>query len=274
MLRAPTSSAAASFGYSMADLEAEVASLQRQQAASLLAAQSAAEAAAAAATGAEVVREQCLQRQAGLAQRVQAKQQAAAMLSKHLARQLLIAEVLQREQAVLHDVQATLAAALADGTAALQAAQERMPGYAQGQQHQEGGGGPAAAGQKPPMSGVQDAGERLLACRAQLQHLQHEVLSQILPAQHAVLAQLAGLLYDSDGVPQVSAPELQQQLAAARQAHDALLLQAGAMLDEVAERSQASSERKLAEDVLVHFWGDHRRLEALVADKDKDRQPA
>lgn len=67
--------AAASRGYSAADLEAEVASLQRRRDARLPNAASAAEAAVAAAVGAAVVEEQASQRQAALERRLQAKQQ-------------------------------------------------------------------------------------------------------------------------------------------------------------------------------------------------------
>lgn len=74
MLRAP-SAAAASLGYSAADLAAEVASLQRRQATHLEQAAEAAEVAAAAAAGADVVDEQAVQRRQGLEQRVQAKEQ-------------------------------------------------------------------------------------------------------------------------------------------------------------------------------------------------------
>lgn len=79
VLRSPgTPAAAASLGYSAADLEAEVASLARRRAAHLARATAAAEAAAAAAAGADVVEEQALQRQAAISQRLQAKQQVGA----------------------------------------------------------------------------------------------------------------------------------------------------------------------------------------------------
>lgn len=75
MLRAPHAPTAASLGYSAADLEAEVASLRRRQAAHLAQAADAAEAAVAAAAGAEAVEEQAAQRRALLDARLQAKQQ-------------------------------------------------------------------------------------------------------------------------------------------------------------------------------------------------------
>ncbi|KAL4430934.1 hypothetical protein ABPG75_006190 [Micractinium tetrahymenae] len=76
VLRAPAATAgAASLGYSGADLQAEVASLERRRDASLQAAVAQAEAAAAAAAGAEAVQEQAVLRRAALEQRVHAKQQ-------------------------------------------------------------------------------------------------------------------------------------------------------------------------------------------------------
>lgn len=66
---------AASLGYTTADLQAEVASLERRRDASLQAAVAQAEATAAAAAGAEVVREQAAGRRAALEQRLHAKRQ-------------------------------------------------------------------------------------------------------------------------------------------------------------------------------------------------------
>lgn len=76
VLRAPSApAAAASLGYSAADLEAEVTSLRRRRASHLEQAAAAAEAAAATAAGADVVEEQAAQLHASMVQRLQAKQQ-------------------------------------------------------------------------------------------------------------------------------------------------------------------------------------------------------
>lgn len=113
--------------------------------------------------------------------------------------------------------------------------------------------------------------EQLLTCRAELQQLAEQVHVSILPAQHAVVAQLAGVLYGSKdgtsaaGLPQLSPPQLLEQVREVAAAHDALTLQANAVLDEVIRRTQAQEERQLAEHVLLHFWGDAKQLTALAA---------
>ncbi|KAL4859467.1 hypothetical protein ACK3TF_000567 [Chlorella vulgaris] len=251
-------------GCSTSHLEAEAASLQQRQAAALGAALEAAEVAAAASAGAEVLEEQCRQRQAVMLPRLQAKQQVAAMLARHLARQLVVRQLLQLEQAAVQQVLCTAEAAAEDAHAAAQAAEERLPGYDVPPTQEQGVQAPqrheAAASTPAALETVQ----QLLACRTQMQHLSQVVHEHTLPAQQAVVTQLAGLLYCGDSRPQLSTSELQAQLAAAAAAHQALNLQANAVLAEVMERQAAAEERQLGEQVLVHFWTQPEQLAALV----------
>ena len=259
--------------------------LQRRRAALLAEAQDAAEAAAAAAAGADVVAEQAEQRAAAAARRVQVKQQAAAILARHLARQLLVRALLQHEQAAVQGLAAAAAGARADAELALQAALERLPRYAEPQQQarelpgvQQQQGADASSAVDDPVGTAQ----RLLAVRAQLQALQAQLQGGTLPAQQAVLQRLRSLLYGGSGggeaadaaaageepagVPELSAPELRARLAAAAAAHTVLEQQANALVAEVLERQSASqAPRALAERVLLDFWGDPARLVARAA---------
>ncbi|PRW58692.1 hypothetical protein C2E21_2996 [Chlorella sorokiniana] len=309
VLRAHSSgpAAAASRGYSAADLEAEVASLQRRRDARLPKVAGAAEAAVAAAAGADVVEEQAAQRQAALERRLQAKQQAAALLARHLSRQLLIRQLLQHEQAVVQEVQLVAAAVRADAEAALQAALHRLPAYAQ----QQGSGAEsatsssgsalpeqaaaAAPGGEDPVAAVQS----LLRCRQQLAQLLAQLQNDTLPAHQALFAKLHGMLYGGSGSddssnsgssgssnkasagqaagaavqrPELTPTALREQLVAVTEAHSKLSLAANALVSEVLDRQQApgaEQSRQLAQRVLTEFWstGGPRRLVALAAEQ-------
>jgi hypothetical protein len=228
--------------------------------------------------------------------------QVATMLAQHLARQLLVRQLLQQEQAVMQQVQATAAAARADAGLVLLTILDRLPGYdaqqQQRRQQQEEEQQTAAASGTSPEAGTAGAAaaaaaaagagpdpvataEELLACREQLQQLSAAVHGDTLPAQRAVFAQLHALLYrssidasssSSSGAaagqpqqPELSAPELQAQLAAVAAAHGAFLGQASALLTEIQERQAAPEQRHLAEQVLVDFWSRPGRLGAVAA---------
>lgn len=210
------------------------------------------------------------------------------MLTRHLARQLLVRQLLQREESVVQEVQAAAAAARADAELALQAALDRLPGPdvppQQGQQQPEEQQAAAGSeGQEGDTNPVAEA-QQLLACRAQLQQLLAQVQADTLPAQQAVLEQLRFLLYGgssgSGGVgsscsgeggsgkaaakpiqrPELSPPELQEQLAEISASYAALERHAQALIAEVQDRQRASGERELAITVLVDFWGAPQRL--------------
>ena len=133
------------------------------------------------------------------------------MLAEHLARQLVVRQLLQQEQAVVQQMQATAAAARADAELVLQTTLGRLPGYDAQQQQQQQQQAAAAGGRSPeagtaaaaaaaaagPGPDPVAAAEQLLACRAQLQHLSDQVHSDTLPAQRAVFAQLHALLHPS-----------------------------------------------------------------------------
>ena len=223
------------------------------------------------------------------------------MLAQHLARQLLVRQLLQQEQAVMQQVQATAAAARADAGLVLLTILDRLPGYdaqqqQQRRQQQEEEQQTAAASGTSPEAGTAGAAaaaaagagpdpvataEELLACREQLQQLSAAVHSDTLPAQRAVFAQLHALLYRSSSdassssssgaaagqpqQPELSAPELQAQLAAVAATHGAFLGQASALLTEIQERQAAPEQRHLAEQVLVDFWSRPGRLGAVAA---------
>lgn len=334
VLRAPAGAppAAASLGYTPSNLQAEVASLRRQQAARLAQAQDAAEAAAAAAAGAGVAEEQAQQRHAVLEARLQAKQQvggwgrhwqklgggavrrcglcskarpppepfalpllpclqAAAMLARHLARQLLVLQLLQHEQAAVQNAQTVVAAARADAEMALQAALGRLASYdAQQQQRQQHAATPGTASSSTDEELA--TAEQLLACRAELQRLLGDVQASTLPGLHAAYSQLHGLLFGSGssgddgsnpaaseqqqqhGELELSLPAVREQLAAVAEAHAALNLQANALISEVYERqsvasSRPDSERALAERVLLEFWTAPQRLAARAAEQQR-----
>lgn len=210
------------------------------------------------------------------------------MLVRHLARQLLVQRLLRHEQATLQEVQSIAAAARQDVEAALQAALDRLPGYEyaaheqQQEQPQQVAG--EAAGQELPADPVATA-EQLLACRAELQQLAAQVHAETLPAHRAVFGCLHQLLYPPHGgngeagsgasgsggeTAAAAAAELeltpaalQAQLAKAAAAKQALSLAATGVMSEALARQQAPGER-LAETVLLHFWGEPERLVALA----------
>lgn len=211
------------------------------------------------------------------------------MLARHLARQLLVRQLLEHEQRMTLQVQAAAAAARADAEAAVQAAQCRLPGYEQQPMQPEDGPASAAAdGTAGSSAGLQEGdhaatAQQLLACRAQLQGLQARLQADMLPAHQAVFAELHSLLYASscssasEGQPaaaerpQLTPPALQAQLADVAAAHQRLSLQANSLVAEVLERQApaAASERALAEAVLVEFWS---KPQALAARAEEQRR--
>lgn len=217
------------------------------------------------------------------------------MLARHLARQLLVQQLVRHEQAVLQEVQATVAAARQDAELVLEMAQARLPGYKGAAAQlpppavqQQGDHSPPAAQQQAvqPLAIAQ----QLLACRARLHELTEQTEAQALPAYRAVFAKLHGLLYSSSSGSgsggsdtcdaqgngpgdqgdlastelELSPPALQQQLAAVAETEARLSVQANALLEEVITRQQAPAERQLAETVLCWFWTQPERLKALA----------
>lgn len=210
--------------------------------------------------------------------------QVAALLARHLSRQLLIQQLLQHERAVVHQVQLLAAAAQADAEAALQAALSRLPGYAQQQACRADGaassigaapGQAAAAPSAAAGPGGQDpvaTAEALLQCRQQLAQLLAQVQSDTLPTHQTLFSQLHGLLYGSSGSnegvldsssgggrgpaaqpaeaamqrPELTPAALQDQLAAVTEAHSKLSLAANALVSEVLDRQQVCAG---------HSWG-------------------
>lgn len=220
--------------------------------------------------------------------------QVAALLARHLSRQLLIQQLLQHERAVVQQVQLLAAAAQADAEATLQAALNRLPGYAQQQAcgadatASSSGAAPGQAVAAPSAAagpGGQDpvaTAEALQQCRQQLARLLAQVQSDTLPAHQALFAQLHGLLYGGSGSnddaldsssdggrgpaahaagaamqrPELTPAALQDQLAAVTEAHSKLSLAANALVSEVLDRQQVC---------VVHKWGSERDLQEACA---------
>lgn len=190
---------------------------------------------------------------------------------RHLARQLLVAELLQQERSTLGQMQALLQAALEDGGAVLVAAQQRreqlyareqlLPPQEPEQPSQEllqavaaalDASGSATSGGRNGADPPAAVAAQLQQLRAGLRQLSTQVQRELLPGQRGVFAQLHGLAFRGADVssPELTAPDVSAKLEAADAAATALQQAAMTALGEAQQRQQQAQRRALAEQVL------------------------
>lgn len=230
--------------------------------------------------------------------------QALDLLVKHVARQLLLAEVLRQEQAGLEGMQGLVQAALGDCTAVLQAAEQRLDRVYPAGCDQQAQGASAAAGEQQQQQSQQPqqpepqllqalteaagpgcsaaeapqaVAEQLLQLRAGLQEQAARLQREVLPAQRGAFAALHRLAFSGTDAssPEMLPAGLQERMGEAEAAAAGLKQAATAVLVEVTQRQQqgqAHQRQALREAVMIDFWTRPERLAKRAGEQQRTLQ--
>eukprot|EP00887_Chlorella_sp_A99_P005445 scaffold1.g5445.t1 len=266
-------------GATAAGLQQENAQLAGRLAEAMERAQGVAAAVAAAETGA-VASAQCEARLRALRQRCEAKQRAAGVLTRQVARQLLALQLMRRELAAVNQVEATVAAAAEDASSVLCATQQRLQLHARSPAADEQQQQPPqqrGAVQEGAAVGEDDAEateaaatvRELLACRSELRRLAERLQACAMPAQRESFASLYAALFEGGDParPILTPAPLAERMAAAEAAAAELDKQAHSAIGDVTEQKAGGPHQRLANEVLRLFFTSPEELEKREAAK-------
>ena len=211
------------------------------------------------------VQAQCCERLEATQQRCETKQRAAQVLARQVARQLLAAQVRQREADLLQQAEALLAATEEDVSSVLEATWRRSQQLQVTAAVQGCAEGPAEGGAHGV--GPVETARELQRCLVEFLQLGARLEEEALPANRQGFAWHFGALFEAGDLdrPLLTPAPLAARLAEVGPKAAALEKRVAVVMDQVEDRARFEAQHTLREQVLVAFFTKPDDLPELAA---------